>query len=468
MPDHPNLLVVMTDQQRADSLGCLGNRAVATPHLDRLAHEGVLFENAWCTNPICTPSRASFLTGHHLPRHGVETISGELRPEEVLFPERLRAAGYRTGLVGKLHTQSGAIESQRRHPHDGFDVYDLYYGGGAMMGSPLNAYAPWVKERRPDVYERLVEHEKAAGPIPAEVHMNAWAAERAEAFLDEAAGTDRPWFLMVSVFDPHNPYDDHPPEEEARVDTAGLAPLIPPPATGEAPAGVERHARDNYFGDAAEMTPEEVERMRVGYHAEVGMIDDLVGELLAQLDARGLAGDTLVLFLSDHGDLLGDHALLVKGPVVVRREPPRAGDRPVAGKGRAGDAARRADPAQRPDGDAAERGRSGRRPARRDRPAGPGAPGGRHQRLSELRARPRPQAPRPAGPPHLRHRRPLDPRPLPPCPRRPRGPGHAALRPRDRPRSAPRPRGGSRRADARARLDAAVDNFLVEEAALRG
>ena len=318
MADRPNLLVVMTDQQRADSLGCLGNRAVPTPHLDGLASGGVLFANAWCTNPICTPSRASFLTGHHLPRHGVETISGVLDPDAVMFPERLREAGYRTGLVGKLHAQAGAVESRERHPHDGFDAYELYYGGGAMMTSPLNAYAPWVRERRPGVFERLVEHEKAAGPIPAEVHMNTWAAERAEAFLDAGGtgGDERPWFLMVSVFDPHNPYDDHPPEAEARVDASRLPPLIPPPAPGEVPPGVTRHARDNYFGDFAEMTPEQVERMRVGYHAEVGMIDGLVGRLLGTLDARGLAGDTLVLFLSDHGDLLGDHGLLVKGPVV--------------------------------------------------------------------------------------------------------------------------------------------------------
>ncbi len=227
MRKRPNLLVVMTDQQRADSLGCCGNRAVATPHLDGLAEGGVLFDNAWCTNPICTPSRASFMTGHHLPRHGVDHIAAPLAEEHVMFPQRLRDAGYRTGLVGKLHAQAAGVERERRHPCDGFDAYELYYGGGAMMDSPLNAYAPWLRERRPDVFDRLVEHEKAAGPIPAEVHMNAWAAERAEAFLDEADAEGRPFLLMVSVFDPHNPYDDHPPKAEARVDASALPPLIP-------------------------------------------------------------------------------------------------------------------------------------------------------------------------------------------------------------------------------------------------
>ncbi len=323
MKRRPNLLVIMTDQQRADSLGCCGNRAVATPHLDGLSEGGVLFDNAWCTNPICTPSRASFMTGHHLPRHGVDHIAAPLAKEHAMFPERLRDAGYRTGLVGKLHAQAAGIERERRHPRDGFDAYELYYGGGAMMDSPLNAYAPWLRERRPDVFDRLVEHEKAAGPIPAEVHMNAWAAERAEAFLKGGADDGArlpgeaapPWFLMVSVFDPHNPYDDHPPEAEARVDASALPPLIPA-TPGAWPPGLRRHAEDNYFARFEDLSAEEVHRMRVGYHAEVGMIDDLVGDLLAMLDARGLADDTLVLFLSDHGDLLGDHGLMVKGPAV--------------------------------------------------------------------------------------------------------------------------------------------------------
>ena len=335
MGQRPNILLLMTDQQRADSLGCYGGpfgTAVATPHLDRLAAEGVLFERAYCTNPICTPSRASLMTGHHLPRHGVTAINSPLAKHHVMFPERLRRLGYRTGLVGKLHAQAGGIERRRRHPHDGFDVYELYYGGGAMMDSPLNAYAPWCRARRPDMYERLVEHEKHAGPIPLEVHMNTWAAERAAAFFNEAEeGEDRgePFFLMVSVFDPHNPYDDHPPEAEARVDPGKLPPLIPPPRDRSAwPEAVERHAADNYFGDFRDSTDAQMHRMRVGYYAEVALIDDLVREVVCQLETRGLLDETLVVFCSDHGDLLGDHGLMVKGgvpyeanlrvPVIVR------------------------------------------------------------------------------------------------------------------------------------------------------
>lgn len=290
---------------------------MATPHLDRLAAEGVWFERAYCTNPICTPSRASLMTGHHLPRHGVTRIDSPLGEHQVMFPQRLREIGYRTGLIGKLHAQSGGIEQQQRHPRDGFDVYDLYYGGGAMMDSPLNAYAPWVKARRPEVFERLRTHAKQAGAIPRDVHMNTWAAQRSEVFLDEAVEhPDQPFFLMVSVFDPHNPYNDHPPEAAGRVDPEQFPPLIPPPTDRAAwPNEVERHAADNYFGDFRAFTDQQIRDIRVGYHAEVGMIDDLVGQVRNQLASKGLLENTLVLFCSDHGDLLGDHGLMVKGGV---------------------------------------------------------------------------------------------------------------------------------------------------------
>ncbi len=309
-----NILLVMTDQQRADSLGCYGGQAVATPHLDRLAAEGVVFDRAYCTNPICTPSRASLMTGHHLPRHGVYRLQDALDPRQVMFPERLRERGYQTALIGKLHAQAGGIEARQRHPHDGFDRYELYYGGGAMMDSPLNGYAEWVRERRPDVFARLVEHEKHAGPIPLEAHMNTWAAERSEAFLRQRDDR-RPFFLMVSVFDPHNPYDDHPPSAEARVDRSRLGALIPPSPRDTLPEAVGRERDDNYFGDFAAFGAERIQAMRVGYHAEVGLIDDLVGRLLASLETAGVADETLVLFVSDHGDMLGDHGLMVKGAV---------------------------------------------------------------------------------------------------------------------------------------------------------
>ena len=310
MTDRPNILWIVTDQQRFDSLGCYGSTAVATPNLDRLAAGGTRFDKCYCTNPICTPSRASMLTGHHVARHGVLDLDGELADDHVLLGERLRRLGYHTGLVGKLHVQSGRIERERRHPNDGFDVYDFYYGGGAMMDSPLNAYTPWLAARRPDVLERLRERGKDAGPIPAEVHMTTWAAERTVHFIEHRP-KDRPFFCLMSVFDPHNPYDDHPPEYEQR-----LGEIPPPiPADDDLPTPILRERHGNYYADFDSLSAADLEAIRRGYFASIALIDEQIGRVLDRLDDLGLADDTLVVFTSDHGDMLGDHGLLVKGAV---------------------------------------------------------------------------------------------------------------------------------------------------------
>ena len=113
MTDRPDILVIMTDQLRRDALGAYGCDWIPTPNLDRLAAEGVTFENATCDNPICTPSRASILTGKTVPAHGVRRVHDVLPDDEVLFTERLRReAGYRTALVGKLHV-SGRVAEER-------------------------------------------------------------------------------------------------------------------------------------------------------------------------------------------------------------------------------------------------------------------------------------------------------------------------------------------------------------------
>ncbi len=306
----PNILWIVTDQQRFDSLGCYGSTTVPTPNLDRLAAGGTRFDKCYCTNPICTPSRASMLTGHHVARHGVRDLDGTLADKHVLLPEHLRRLGYHTGLVGKLHVQSGHIESKRRHPNDGFDVYDFYYGGGAMMDSPLNAYAPWLEARQPRVFQRLRERGKAAGVMPADVHMTTWAAERTLDFIDHRP-QDRPFFCMMSVFDPHNPYDDHPPEYEERLDKMPV--MIPPDR--DVPEAILRERHDNYFADFDTLSPQDLLAIQRGYFASIALIDEQVGRVLDHLDALDLADSTLVVFTSDHGDMLGDHGLLVKGAV---------------------------------------------------------------------------------------------------------------------------------------------------------
>ncbi|MBT3380281.1 MAG: sulfatase-like hydrolase/transferase [Lentisphaerae bacterium] len=309
----PNILLLMTDQQRYDSLGCYGAEFAHTPNLDRLAAEGALFERCYVNNPICTPSRASLFTGKHLHGHGVYRLYDNLPEDEVLFPERLQALGYTTALFGKLHVSSRGYEETRRHPHDGFDIYEWCMEGGLAMDSPYQAYAAWLKEHFPDFYARLEAEFRDVLHHPAECHMTHWAAERAIDFIDQWDGA-KPFFCMASIFDPHNPYEDFPLEMAELVNEEG----IPDPRVVEGefagkPPELLREHHHSYMHDFSRYSLADLRRMRFGYHASIAFLDQEFGRVLDALERRGIADNTLVIFTSDHGDMLGDHQLLVKG-----------------------------------------------------------------------------------------------------------------------------------------------------------
>jgi len=183
----PNILLVVTDQQRFDSLGCTGAGWVRTPNLDRLAAEGVLFENCYAANPICTPSRASLMTGRHLPGHGVYRLHDVLSADAILFPELLRDRGYATALFGKLHVSGRVEEAARRHPHDGFEVYEWCLEPALDLDSPYNGYAAWLRRRHPEFLRLLEARRRHRGHDPVETSMNRWAADRTIGFIRDRA-----------------------------------------------------------------------------------------------------------------------------------------------------------------------------------------------------------------------------------------------------------------------------------------
>ena len=309
----PNILLLMTDQQRYDSLGCTGCPAANTPNLNRLAAQGILFENDYVNNPICTPSRASMMTGKSLPGHGVYRLYDNLPDEEVLFPERLRSLGYETALFGKLHVSSKDYEASRRHPNDGFDVYEWCMEGGLAMDAPMQAYATWLAENHPAFHGRLRQEFRNVLHHPAECHLTHWTVERAIDFLENRRH-EKPFFCMVSIFDPHNPYKDYPLEAGERIDEARIRePLIHEDEFVGKPADLLREHHSSYLGDFANYSREDLRRMRFGYHASIAFADQEFGRLLETLDSLELTENTLVIFTSDHGDMLGDHQLLVKG-----------------------------------------------------------------------------------------------------------------------------------------------------------
>lgn len=320
----PNILLVMTDQQRFDSLGCYGSTWTHTPVLDRMALEGIRFETCYANNPICTPSRASLMTGKELPGHGVYRLHDCLPADEILFTQRLRDEGYHTALYGKLHVSGRVEEAVRRHPHDGFDVYEYCCEPALDLDSPLNGYGRWLREKHPDFYELIKTKGRERGHDPVECSMNCWAADRTIGFIRDHAqaegatgrGGRKPFFCMMSVFDPHNPYENHPQEMSAFVDPRA----IPRPAGsedgGELPYAFTAERDHCYMGSPADFPASAIAAIRRGYAAMVAHIDLEVGRVLETLRESGLADSTLVLFTSDHGDLLGDHGAFAKGAML--------------------------------------------------------------------------------------------------------------------------------------------------------
>jgi arylsulfatase A-like enzyme len=315
--DRPNILLILTDQQRWDSLGCYGADWVDTPNLDRLAREGVIFDNCYVNNTVCTPSRASIWTGKELPGHGVYRLYDELPREEVHFTRRLQEAGYRTALYGKLHTSGRLFEAHQRHPTDGFDEYEWGLEASIHLDSPFNGYSRWLQEKHPEFFRELSDRGRDVLHHPREVHFTHWAAERTIDFIRRVAGGEpdsgqAPFFCCMSVFDPHNPYEDYPQEMLRHVRRKGMPERLAD-LRRDRPEGIERERAHSYLGNFASFSEDEIAAMRLGYYASVALIDLEVGRVLDSLAEAGVEENTLVLFASDHGDMIGDHDLLVKG-----------------------------------------------------------------------------------------------------------------------------------------------------------
>ena len=309
----PNILVIMTDQQRFDSLGCYGCSFVKTTNLDQLAAQGVRYENCYVNNPVCTPSRASILTGKHINGHGVFQLHDILPENEPLYTVKLKEKGYQTALIGKLHVSGRSFERDERNKNDGFDIYKYAMTPHNVEGK-YNSYGSWLQENHPEFYAELVEKGRKVGNIPAECHFTYWAAEETIDFIENRR-SNGPFFCMMSVVDPHDPYSDYPVEALSGIDKD----MIPRAAAEKdeahrKSAAVERAHNHSYLGGYHNYTPNEIRQMQIGYYASIAFLDQQVGRVLDALDREGLKENTLVVFLSDHGDMLGDHELFAKGP----------------------------------------------------------------------------------------------------------------------------------------------------------
>ncbi|HEY8745576.1 MAG TPA: sulfatase-like hydrolase/transferase [Chloroflexota bacterium] len=321
----PNILFLCTDQQRFDSLRCYGNQHIRTPAIDGLAADGVLFEQCYVQNPVCAPSRASLLTGQYVHTHGLWANGVALPEHAQLFPRALADAGYDCGMAGKLHLAACFQGRTEARHDDGFRVFQ--WAHDPTHGSPQNAYHRWLETVRPDLYAAAM----ASGPgrsgheavrfdrMPTAYHYSHWVGEETIDYLRRGRIDDRPFFFMANFFDPHHPFIA-PEEYLARYDPAALPPPIGgPDDLATKPPILQEASREGYAGHArgfSAYATEEIRQLRAAYYAMVTLIDDEVQRILTALDALGLRNDTLVIFTSDHGEMLGDHGLLLKGPML--------------------------------------------------------------------------------------------------------------------------------------------------------
>lgn len=318
----PNILWICTDQQRYDSLGCSGNSIVRTPHIDRLAAEGVQFDRAYCQSPVCTPSRASFLTGRY-PRTTRCRANGQAMPvDEVLVSRLLADGGYSCGLAGKLHLSPChpfVTTAAERRIDDGFHQFFWSHHPNPDWGA--NEYSQWLRQKGRSYKTAPVEGSRYVQTGPdAEDHQTTWCAEKAIQFMESHADHKHPWFFMANLFDPHHPFDPPKAYLDRYLNALDSIPL-PKYTAGELDNKPEYQRIDHVgaygtkgFLAASDMEERDHRMLRAAYWAMVELIDGQVGRMLASLKRTGQLDNTIVIFMSDHGELLGDHGMYLKGP----------------------------------------------------------------------------------------------------------------------------------------------------------
>lgn len=314
----PSILLICTDQQRYDALGASGNPHILTPNLDRLALDGVRFDACYVQAPVCAPSRASLMTGRYPHSHGVWANGVDIAPSERFFTRTLADAGYDCGLAGKLHL--GAAKNGRIEPRidDGFRVFR--WAHDPYTTSPENHYHAWLRAHHPGVLEAtLISGADAFDRLPTQQHYSHWLAQETIDFLTTGREPDRPFCFIANFFDPHHGFGA-PAEYRARYEAARLpGPVGSEQELATKPAVLTDYSKKSYAGTSPgfrEYTADQIQDIRAEYYAMVTLIDDEVGRILATLDEQGLTDNTMVIFTSDHGELLGDHQMLLKGPMM--------------------------------------------------------------------------------------------------------------------------------------------------------
>jgi arylsulfatase len=354
----PNIVLVMSDQHRADMMGCAGDPSVRTPSLDRLASEGTRFSRVSCQGPLCMPSRASFMTERYVRDHGVYTNWEEIAQDSPTYAWALRQAGYHTVLLGKAHLYKDE-GLQARHIEDLADrlqalgFAEVIETGDKFISPIPNRYTEYLRQRDLlDTYKRHVAARSYQGenedgqnatktvpmwdatpmPVPLDAYIDAWHGAEAVRWI-EAYDRPEPFFLFVGFPGPHDPWDA-PREAVARFDGVDIS--MPCSTARPVVEGTGRYAAllnsFMWVSDSATMTDDAIRGMRRAYAADISVIDEAVGSIVEALEQTGALDHTWMLYTSDHGEMGGNHGMMskcvlyepsVRVPLIIR--PPGGG-----------------------------------------------------------------------------------------------------------------------------------------------
>jgi arylsulfatase A-like enzyme len=339
MGREPNLLFIYTDEQACNTMGAYGNERIQTPSLNRLAAESVVFERAYVTQPVCTPSRSSILTGLYPHTSGCTANNVPLRPETRCLPEMIQNGDYITAHYGKWHLGD---EIYAQHGFQGWrsieDGYAEYYGAGRDLTDRSTYHHSLVESGlAPEGGDRFSRGQTAR--LPEQYGKPAYLAGEASRFIRE--NRDRPFALYVNFLEPHMPFfgprdDQHDPSEVLLPENFAAHPGMDQPSRA-------RRIRERTYENGHSGLPLKSEadwrRMIADYWGLCSLVDTYVGSILATLEECELADNTIVVYTSDHGDMMGSHGLIakcvmfeeaVRVPLLIRL-PGRHASRRIAG-----------------------------------------------------------------------------------------------------------------------------------------
>ena len=368
MTKRPNFLFIITDQQRADWLGCYGHPVLKTPNIDSIAARGTVFENFHVASPVCMPNRASLLTGRYPSLHGLRYNGCTLPTNTNTFVNVLADAGYHTAAIGKSHLQpftamapmgktaeeigempeawqvervkdyeeepanyQGATRYDIKLPYYGYQHVDMVTSHGDQCGGH---YGQWFKENAPDWKalhdpENQLAHDYSCPqayrtPIPEDLYPTAYIRDRAIDYITSCADENAPFFTFVSFPDPHHPFN--PPGKYWDMYNPNDFEVSLPYDAHKNPTPPMQWLHKNWKGDGGQTTPQTAmmlddQQIKEAMALTAGMmafIDDAVGDIIAALEASGQLDNTVICYNADHGDYMGDYNMLLKGALHFR------------------------------------------------------------------------------------------------------------------------------------------------------